>query len=68
MRVARLYTIDDIRIEQDVVPAPGAGEILVRTRVCGICTGDLMGWYMKRKAPLVFGHEPVGRSSRSAKV
>lgn len=60
MRVARLYTTDDIRIEDDPVPEPGAGEILVRTRVCGICTGDLMGWYMKRKAPLVFGHEPVG--------
>jgi L-iditol 2-dehydrogenase len=60
MRVARLYSIDDIRIEEDPIPEPGAGEILVRTRACGICTGDLMGWYMKRKAPLVFGHEPVG--------
>lgn len=60
MRVARLYTIDDIRIEEEAVPEPGDGEILVRTRACGICTGDLMGWYMKRKAPLVFGHEPVG--------
>ena len=60
MRVARLYTIDDIRIEEEPVPEPGPGEVLVRTRACGICTGDLMGWYMKRKAPLVFGHEPVG--------
>jgi L-iditol 2-dehydrogenase len=60
MRVARLYSIDDIRIEEEAVPEPAAGEILVRTRACGICTGDLMGWYMKRKAPLVFGHEPVG--------
>jgi len=32
----------------------------VRTRACGICTGDIMGWYMRRKAPLVFGHEPAG--------
>src|SRR6185369_951741 len=23
-------------------------------------TGDIMGWYMQRKAPLVFGHEPTG--------
>ena len=60
MRVARLYTIDDIRIENDDVPEIGAGEALVRTRVCGICTGDIMGWYMERKAPLVFGHEPAG--------
>lgn len=60
MRVARLYSIDDIRIEDDRRPEPGPGEALVRTRACGICTGDLMGWYMQRKAPLVFGHEPAG--------
>jgi L-iditol 2-dehydrogenase len=60
VKVARLYTIDDIRIEDDPLPTVGPGEALVRTRACGICTGDLMGWYMKRKAPLVFGHEPAG--------
>jgi L-iditol 2-dehydrogenase len=60
VRVARLYTIDDIRIEEDQIPEIGPGEALVRTRVCGICTGDIMGWYMQRKAPLVFGHEPSG--------
>ncbi len=64
MRVARLYTIDDIRIEDEAIPEPGPGEVLVRTHACGICTGDLMGWYMKRKAPLVFGHEPVGEVTR----
>jgi L-iditol 2-dehydrogenase len=64
MRVARLYTIDDIRVEDEAIPEPGPGEVLVRTRACGICTGDLMGWYMKRKAPLVFGHEPVGEVAR----
>jgi L-iditol 2-dehydrogenase len=67
MRVARLYTIDDIRIEEEAIPEPAAGEILVRTRACGICTGDLMGWYMKRKAPLVFGHEPVGEVAKVGK-
>ncbi len=60
MRVARLYRLDDIRIEQDARPEIGPGEALVRTRVCGICTGDIMDWYMARKAPLVFGHEPTG--------
>ena len=60
MRVAKLYTLDDIRIEDTTVPEPGPGEVLVRTRVCGICTGDIMGWYIERKAPLVFGHEPSG--------
>lgn len=60
MKVARLYTIDDIRVEEASLPEPAAGEALVRTRVCGICTGDIMGWYMEKKAPLVFGHEPAG--------
>ena len=60
MRVARLYYFGDIRIEQDPRPQIVDGEILVRTRACGICTGDIMPWYLRRKAPLVLGHEPVG--------
>jgi L-iditol 2-dehydrogenase len=39
---------------------PGPGQALIRTRACGICTGDIMGWYLERRAPLVFGHEPAG--------
>ena len=64
MRIAKLYTIDDIRVENAPVPEPGPGEALIRTRACGICTGDIMGWYMERKAPLVFGHEPSGIVTR----
>lgn len=60
MRVARLYDFGDIRVEQSARPEPGPGDILVRTRACGICSGDIMPWYIRRKAPLVLGHEPVG--------
>ena len=60
MKVARLYDSTDIRFEDDPIPAVGPGEALVKTRACGICSGDVMGWYMKKKAPLVFGHEPAG--------
>ena len=60
MRAARLDENLEVGITEMDVPAVGAGEILVRTRACGICTGDIMGWYMRRKAPLVFGHEPAG--------
>ncbi len=60
MRVARLYRLDDVRVEELPVPEIGPGEALVRTRACGICTGDIMAWYIERKAPLVFGHEPAG--------
>ncbi|HEX5275755.1 MAG TPA: alcohol dehydrogenase catalytic domain-containing protein [Candidatus Rubrimentiphilum sp.] len=60
MRAAVLYDVDDIRIETRDVPAIGDGEVLVQTRAAGICTGDVMGWYIRRKAPLVLGHEPSG--------
>src|SRR5215813_7023320 len=60
MKVARLYSATDIRVEEIDRPVPGPGQALVRTRACGICTGDIMGWYLERRAPLVFGHEPAG--------
>jgi len=60
MQAAVLYDVDDIRIETRPVPKIGEGEILVQTRAAGICTGDIMGWYIRRKAPLVLGHEPAG--------
>lgn len=60
MRAAVLYDVEDIRIERRDVPALGAGELLVQTRASGICTGDVMAWYVRRKAPLVLGHEPAG--------
>ena len=60
MKVARLYDFGDIRIEDDTRPEIGPDEVLVRARACGICSGDIMPWYIRRKAPLVLGHEPVG--------
>ncbi|MCC6849550.1 MAG: alcohol dehydrogenase catalytic domain-containing protein [Deltaproteobacteria bacterium] len=60
MRAARLDANLSVDVVEMDVPSIGSGEILVRTRACGICTGDIMGWYMRRKAPLVFGHEPAG--------
>lgn len=60
MKVARLYSFNDIRIEEMPVPRPGPGEALMKTRASGICSGDLMPWYIEKKAPLVLGHEPAG--------
>jgi len=60
MRVARLYDVHDIRVEEMDVPPVGERDILVRTVACGICSGDILPWYIRRKAPVVFGHEPVG--------
>ncbi len=60
MKVARLYSYNDIRIEDIPVPEPGPRDALVKTRACGICSGDVMPWYIEKKAPLVLGHEPSG--------
>jgi L-iditol 2-dehydrogenase len=60
MRAARLYDFGDIRIEEMERPHPGPDDIVVRATACGICSGDIMPWYIRRKAPLVLGHEPVG--------
>jgi L-iditol 2-dehydrogenase len=60
MRVARYYDFGDIRVEESARPAVGDTDILIRASACGICSGDIMPWYLKRKAPLVLGHEPVG--------
>src|SRR5690349_19291422 len=61
MRAARYYAAGDIRIEAVPTPQPGPGEALVATAACGICTGEIVPWYIGRKAPLTPGHEPAGR-------
>jgi L-iditol 2-dehydrogenase len=60
MKVARLYSFNDIRIEDIHVPEPGPREALIKVKASGICSGDVMPWYIEKKAPLVIGHEPAG--------
>lgn len=60
MKVARIYDFEDIRIEDMPMPEVGPTEALVQVRACGVCSGDVTPWYIKRKAPIVLGHEPAG--------
>ncbi|WP_333652008.1 zinc-dependent dehydrogenase [Dissulfurispira sp.] len=60
MKVAKLYSFNDIRIEDIPVPQIGPRDALIKTKACGICSGDAMPWYIEKKAPIVLGHEPVG--------
>lgn len=60
MRAAVYHGAGRLSIEDRPDPSAGPGEIVVRTRACGICGTDLMAWYQDSKAPVVLGHEPVG--------
>jgi len=60
MRAAVAHDFKDIRIEEMLIPDVGAREALVKISACGICSGDVMPWYIRKKAPIVLGHEPAG--------
>lgn len=60
MKVAKLYSFNDIRTEDIPIPQIGPQDALIKTKACGICSGDVMSWYIEKKAPLVLGHEPAG--------
>jgi alcohol dehydrogenase, propanol-preferring len=52
-----------LTVEQVEKPAPGAGEVLIQMKACGVCHTDLhlaAGEWRLPKLPLVLGHEAVG--------
>jgi L-iditol 2-dehydrogenase len=60
MKAIQYYSNDDVRVVEAPRPSPGPGELLVRVAACGVCASDVMEWYMRPRAPLFIGHEPVG--------
>ena len=60
MRAAMAYALDDVRVEEVPLPKLQRGDIRVQVSVCGVCSSDAMDWYVKRKVPVVLGHEPAG--------
>ncbi len=52
-----------LRLEDVPDPEPGAGQVLLRVRACGVCRTDLHivdGELVEPKLPLVLGHQIVG--------
>ncbi len=60
MLAVEYHSNEDVRIVELPVPQIGPGELLVQLQACGICASDVMEWYMRPRAPLYPGHEPVG--------
>ena len=47
------------RVERRVLPKPATGEVLVKTRICGVCASELHPW-LYANVNREFGHEVVG--------
>lgn len=60
MRLARYVGNGQIAIVDEPIPQCPQGGLLVKTAACGLCSGELMDWYMDRKIPHVLGHEVSG--------
>ena len=63
MRAAILTEPGQFIVDEKQVPEPGWGEILVRTSVCGVCTGDVdvyLGRIEGLEYPRFLGHEVSG--------
>lgn len=63
MRAAILERPRHFELTERPIPAPGPGEILVRTEICGMCTGELEQFEGKAadlEYPRFIGHEVSG--------
>ena len=62
MQATRLHAVRDLRTVEVPVPAPAAGEILVRVEAAGICGTDrhLTNGEFPCKPPVTLGHEIAG--------
>jgi len=61
MRQALIKTPTELQVIETATPTlQGPDELLLRMAVSGICSGDLMPWYLQKKVGTVLGHEVVG--------
>jgi hypothetical protein len=57
MKLARYVGGGRIEIRDEPEPTLPPGGLIVKTEASGLCSGELMDWYMERKVPHVLGHE-----------
>jgi L-iditol 2-dehydrogenase len=60
MKIARYFGDGQVKIVDEKEPSCPEGGLLVQTEACGLCSGELMSWYMDKKIPHVIGHEVTG--------
>jgi L-idonate 5-dehydrogenase len=63
MLACKIHAKDDLRIDEDAMPSPGPGEVLLHLGAGGICGSDLHYYFEGRngsfvvREPLIPGHE-----------
>ena len=60
-----------LRVVEQAISKPAAGQVRLRVEACGVCHSDLatvQGDYPGLKLPRVPGHEVVGRIERSVRM
>ncbi|CAN5131516.1 zinc-dependent alcohol dehydrogenase family protein [soil metagenome] len=63
MRAAVLHEVGDLRVDELPIPQPGAGEVLIRVAVCGVCGSDATEFgrnLVLAVPPVALGHEFAG--------
>lgn len=65
MLAARMYGINDLRVEEVPTPVPGPGEILLKVEAAAICGTDVRmltagAAHIDAEHPLILGHEFAG--------
>ncbi|MBY0586302.1 alcohol dehydrogenase catalytic domain-containing protein [bacterium] len=61
MKQAVITSPTTFRVDHVARPTPQShDDVILRTAVSGICSGDLMEWYLAKKVGTVLGHEVVG--------
>jgi L-iditol 2-dehydrogenase len=60
MKLARYVGGGTVEIQEQPAPNCPKGGLLIKTLASGLCSGELMDWYMDLKAPHVLGHEVSG--------
>lgn len=68
MKLARYVGQGRIEIWDEAPPTLPPGGLIIRTKASGLCSGELMDWYMERKIPHVLGHEVAGVVEQSDDV
>lgn len=65
MRVLNIHGVDDVRLDPAAAPQPGARDVVIKVKACGICGSDLSyikvgGIHRKPGGVTPIGHEAAG--------